>query len=320
MLQLASGAEIPRVILGTSRLGGVLPEFLTPSAVRARGFQALDAAVEAGCPSLDIAASYQIGGTERVIGAWMKARRNRDELFLISKGGHPLPVLRPNRLTPTAVSDDLHASLRRLGTDRLDLYLLHRDHPAAALEPLLHSLAAHQREGKIRAYGVSNWTHTRIARLDDLARGAGLPPVAASSPHFSLAEWQHPPWKGCVSIAGEAGSGARLFYERTQLPVLAYSPLGRGFFGTAQARHRSVRDSVYSTAKNLAKRERADILAQRYRTTASKIALSYLFHQPFPVYAIVAASTVEHIRDNLQAVSLRLTADEVRWLETGEGG
>jgi aryl-alcohol dehydrogenase-like predicted oxidoreductase len=123
-----------------------------------------------------------------------------------------------------------------------------------------------------------------------------------------------------VSIAGDAGSDARRFYERTQLPVLAYSPLGRGFFGTEKARHRSAGDSVYSSAKNLARRERADILARRYGTTASKIALSYLFRQPFPVYAIVAASTVEHMRDNLQAVSLRLTADEVRWLETGAGG
>jgi aryl-alcohol dehydrogenase-like predicted oxidoreductase len=320
MLQLASGAEIPRVILGTSRLGSVLPALLTPGGVQARAFEALDAAIEAGCPSLDIAASYQIGGTERVIGAWMKARRNRDGLFLISKGGHPLPVVRPNRLTPAAVSADLHASLRRLGTDRLDLYLLHRDHSAAALEPLLRTLAEHQREGKIRAYGVSNWTHDRIAVLDGLARGAGLPAVAASSPHFSLAQWEHPPWKGCVSIAGEAGSDARRFYQRTQLPVLAYSPLGRGFFGTERARHRSAGDSVYSSAKNLARRERADILAQRYRTTASKIALSYLFQQRFPVYAIVAASTVEHMRDNLQSVSLRLTAAEVRWLETGDGG
>jgi aryl-alcohol dehydrogenase-like predicted oxidoreductase len=315
-LHLASGAEIPRVILGTSRLGSVLPDILTPSTACQRAFRVLDGAIEAGCRALDIAASYQIGGTERVIGAWMESRKNRQDLYLISKGAHPLPIVRPNRLTPRDITADLQASLHRLRTDHLDLYLLHRDHPDASLPALVQTLAEHQRSGKILAWGVSNWSHQRIAELDALAKEAGLPTVAASSPHFALAEWERPPWKGCVSIAGEDNREARAYYARTQLPVLAYSPLGRGFFS---ARDDGVgRGRIYGSPKNLAKRHRADILARKLGATRTEIALAYVLDQPFPVYAIVAVSSSEHMRQSLTAARLRLGPDELRWLESGE--
>jgi aryl-alcohol dehydrogenase-like predicted oxidoreductase len=316
-LQLASGAEIPRVILGTSRLGSVLPDALTLPSVRLRAFRELDAALEAGCPALDIAVSYQVGGTERVIGRWMDSRKNRDRLYLIGKGGHPLPVIRPNRLSPGDIADDLHASLRRLRTDRLDLYLLHRDHPAASLDLMVEALAGHQRTGKILSWGVSNWNHERIAQIDALARAGGFPTVAASSPHFSLAEWERVPWRGCVSIAGDGNREARAFYQRTQLPLLAYSPLGRGFFSERPGRGAASADSIYGSAKNLARRQRADILAQRRGVSAAEIALAYLFNQPFPVYAIVAASSADHMRKNLGAARLQLGPDELRWLDSG---
>jgi aryl-alcohol dehydrogenase-like predicted oxidoreductase len=315
-LRLASGAEVSRVILGTSRLGSVFPDTLTPSSVERSAFRVLDGAFGAGCNALDIAASYQIGGTERVIGAWMESRKNRRDLYLISKGAHPLPIVAPNRLSPKAITDDLHASLRRLRTDHLDLYLLHRDHPDASLPLLARTLGEHQRSGKILAWGVSNWTHPRIAELNRIASDAGLPTVAASSPQFSLAEWERPPWKGCVSIAGEDNREARDFYARTQLPVLAYSPLGRGFFSSRGDGAR--RDPIYGSPANLARRQRADTLARKLGATRAEVALAYLLSQPFPVYAIVAVTSAEHMSQSLAAARLHLEANELRRLESGE--
>jgi len=189
-----AGRPVPRIILGTSSLGSVLPDALVSAGARERGFRYLDEMLQLGCTALDIAASYQIGGTERLIGNWMHARKNRDRLFLITKGGHPYPVVQPHRLTLRALDDDLHASLRRLRTERVELYLLHRDDVDAPLEPIVATLAARHREGKIGAWGVSNWSHERIAALDALARAAGTA-LKASSPHFSLAEWNTPPWR-----------------------------------------------------------------------------------------------------------------------------
>jgi aryl-alcohol dehydrogenase-like predicted oxidoreductase len=305
---------LPSIVLGTASLGSVLPDALVSSGSREAAFRTLDAMLELGCTALDIAASYMIGGTERLLGAWMASRRNRDRLLLITKGGHPVPVLQPHRLTPRAITEDLHASLRRLRTERVELYLLHRDDPTAALEPLVESLSSHQRAGKIGAWGVSNWTHERLQVIDAIARKADVPGVAASSPHFSLAEWTGVPWKGCISIAGDANRDARAFYERTQLQVLAWSPLGRGFFSS---RPGSDTDRIYGSAVNLARRQRAEELGRKHGATAAQIALAYLLCQPFPVHASVSCS-VENMKRNLQARELRLSGAELKWLESGQ--
>jgi aryl-alcohol dehydrogenase-like predicted oxidoreductase len=279
----------------------------------------LDGILELGCSAFDVAASYRVGGTERLIGGWIASRRNRDRLFLISKGAHPYPIVQPHRLNPQALSADLHASLKRLRTERVDLYLLHRDDENAPLEPLLETLTMFQRQGKLGAWGVSNWTHQRIRALSMLAQSAGVPSVAASSPHFSLLEWVKPPWNGCVSIAGESHSEARAYYETAQLPVLAWSPLGSGFFsprrGWASA-SRSLR--TYGSRSNFARRRRAEELAKKYDRSPAQIALAYLYSQPFPVFAVVAASTTQHMMSNLEATSLRLSMNEIRWLEMGD--
>src|SRR5215470_8999049 len=124
---------LPSVVVGTARLGSVFPEPLAGRSRRERELRTLDALVDAGCTAFDLAASYQLGGTERLFGRWIASRRHRDRLFLIGKGGHPYPLVRPNRLGPAALQADLHASLRRLGVERIDLYLLHRDFPGAPL-------------------------------------------------------------------------------------------------------------------------------------------------------------------------------------------
>lgn len=309
-----AGSPIPRIVLGTAKLGSVLPDALVSEGDRARAFRYLDDMVEAGCPAFDLAASYQLGGTERLFGGWIRSRRNRDKIFLITKGGHPYPIVRPHRVTAAALRDDLHASLRRLQTERVDLFLLHRDDPDAPLEPILHMLAALEREGKFVAWGVSNWTHPRIRALDALAPSAGLSHPAASSPHFSLAEWTTTPWKGSTSIAGDANREARAFYESTQLPVLAWSPLGRGFFSTPEGS-----GGTYGTAANLARKRRAEELGRRVHATAAQIALAYVLRQPFPVFAIVATSMPEKMRSNLEAAQIPLSGSEARWLESGEG-
>ena len=300
---------IPPIVAGASRLGSVLPDRLAGRSGRERDLRTLDALVEAGCAAFDLAASYQLGGTERLFGHWLESRRLRDQLFLVGKGGHPYPGVRPNRLTPAALSADLESSLRRLRIERLDLYLLHRDFPGAPLEPIVRTLAAAHRAGKIGGWGVSNWSVARIEALQSAARAEGLPPMAASSPHLSLVDWVRSPWSGSVSIAGPAGREARSFYARTRLPVLAWSPLGAGFLTS------DVQGGPYGGPANVARRERARALARERGWTVAQVALAYLFSQPFPVSAVVAASSGEKMRENVAAAGFRLTAAEVEVLE-----
>lgn len=298
-------SDCPRVIVGTERMGSVLP-IARPDEQTLRH---LDALLDIGCTAFDIAASYQLGGTERLFGYWMRSRRNRDRLFLVGKGAHPYPLLKPNRLTPEDLRSDLEDSLRRLATDRIDLYLVHRDSPTVAIEPILEALVGFLREGKILAYGVSNWHHDRLDALDALAKKNGVPPPAASSPQFSLVRWVRPQWPGCVSISGDPS--ARAYYAARKLPVLAWSPLGRGFFSGAK------RDSVYDSPANASRRARAEELARKAGCTSTQVALAYLYSQPFPVHAVIWSRSVDNMRKNLEATKLRLSEDDLRWLEHG---
>jgi aryl-alcohol dehydrogenase-like predicted oxidoreductase len=300
---------VPPLLVGTSRLGSVLPDALARRSVQAAELGLLDALEDAGCTGFDLAQSYQVGGTERLVGRWLRARGNRDRLFLVGKGGHPYPGIRPNRLTAGALRTDLEGSLRRLGTDRLDLYLLHRDFPGAPLEPMVEVLATAHRAGKILGWGVSNWTVERIEAIQAVAASAGLPPMQASSPHFSLADWVRPPWSGSVSIAGPANRAARDFHARTGLRVLAWAPLGSGFLAGARA------NGTYGSPENLARRERLEALAAVRGCTPAQLALAYCWSQPFPVSVVVAASSAEKMRRNLDAASMRLSPEEVRALE-----
>ena len=175
---------------------------------------------------------------------------------------------------------------------------------------MLEALQTAHAAGKISAWGVSNWTIPRIEAISAVARSAGIVPMAASSPHLSVAAWVRPPWPGSVSIAGPAQAAARAFHTRTQLPVLAWSPLASGFLSSGRGG-----GSVYQGASNLARRERVRALARERGFTAAQVALAYCLSQPFPVSVVVAVSTPEKMRENLQAPSIHLSAEEIRALE-----
>jgi aryl-alcohol dehydrogenase-like predicted oxidoreductase len=133
--------------------------------------------------------------------------------------------------------------------------------------------------------------------------------MAASSPHLSLVDWVRPPWRDSVSIAGPAGLQARAFHARTQLPVLAWSPLGSGFLTSDR------KGGCYGSPANVSRRERVRALARERGWTPAQVGLAYLFSQPFPVSAVVAASSGEKMRENIAAAAFRLTAGELAALE-----
>ena len=161
-----------------------------------------DAVLAAGINAFDTAHVYGNGAAELAFGRWMNSRGVRDELFIIGKGAHHNSVRK--RVTPFDISADIHDSLGRMGTEYIDLYLLHRDDTAVSVGPIIERLHAHKQAGQILAYGGSNWSHERIAEANAYAAANGLDPFTASSPQFSLATQAKPPWAGCISVSGAA--------------------------------------------------------------------------------------------------------------------
>jgi aryl-alcohol dehydrogenase-like predicted oxidoreductase len=154
------------LILGTANLG-------LGEGGREAAFNLLDTYLELGGTTIDTAAIYsdwvpgEIGRSEALIGQWMAARGNRDTLRIVTKGAHPrLDKPTIGRCDRASIRGDVELSLKRLQTDRIDLYLLHRDDPAIPAADILGTLDELVAEGKLLALGCSNWTLPRIREAE----------------------------------------------------------------------------------------------------------------------------------------------------------
>lgn len=310
--------SVPGVAQPVSRL--VLGTMIVNTNDLDASFALLDAALAAGINTLDLAWVYGGGGSERAVGQWLQARGNREQVVILTKGCHPNGDRR--RVTPYDLGADLHDSLARLRTDYVDIYVLHRDDPDVPVGPIVETLNLYHRQGKIRAFGGSNWTHERLQEANDYAAAHGLVPMAASSPHFSLAEQVDDPWgPGCVGISGPHQREAQAWYTSTQLACFAYSSLGRGFFSGRLTRtnYEKVADgacrNAYCHEVNFQRLDRVKRLAREKGVTVAQVALAYVLAQPLNLFALVGAANAEELAANVAASELELSPRECEWLD-----
>ena len=306
---------VSRVVQGATMIGSDLDE--------AKSFALLDQVYELGCNTIDTAHVYSGGNSERIIGRWMQARGLHDKIVIITKGAAHSQDRR--RLTHFDLTSDLHDSLARLKTDYVDLYLLHRDDPGISVEPIIDVLNEHQRAGRLHAFGASNWSHQRIEAANAYARANGLAPFVVSRPQFSLAESLDEPWPLCLTISGPREAAAREWYAQTQMPLLAWAPLASGFFSGRFRRDNlhtfgerewdRVCVRTYASEANFQRLDRAGILAAEKGLTAAQIAVAYVMNHPMNLFAVVGPSSSEKFRASVEACEVRLTPQEMAWLD-----
>lgn len=297
--------EVPKLFFGTS-----MKPFLQGEDCSVL----LDTLFEMGVTAFDTARVY--GKAESALGNWLERSGKRKDVVLLSKGGHPNP-LGMRRVNEKALRRDLAVSCRLLKTDYIDFYLLHRDDPRISVGEIVEVCNALCAEGKIRAFGGSNWTHTRLAEANEYAYAHNLQSFSLSSPYFGLGEMVADPWKnGTVSIAGDRE--ALKWYRQSGMPVLAYSSLGHGLFSgkvrcAADMKEKWARRG-FGSADNFERARRAELLAKEKGCTVAQIALAWLFTQGMNVIPIVSTSSPVRMRENIAALSLPLTAKEADWL------
>jgi len=160
-----------RLILGTANLG--LGPGGRADSDRTNAFALLDTYVELGGAVIDTASVYsnwvpgEMQRSETIIGEWMKARGNRDHLRVVTKGAHPpLDDMSQGRCDPASLRHDVELSLKKLQTDRIDLWFLHRDDPKIPAAEIIGPLHEMIGEGKIAAIGCSNWSLPRIREAE----------------------------------------------------------------------------------------------------------------------------------------------------------
>lgn len=312
-------SEIPHVSKPVSRIlyGTAASPFLEGG----DGTQLLDAMLEMGVTTIDTARKYD--SAEISIGNWMEKRNNRDQVVLLSKCGHPSDTWE-NRVNEKEIRADLTCSLNYLKTDYIDIYLLHRDDTSVSAGAIIEIFNALHAEGKIGAFGGSNWTHERIMEANEYAYKHNLIPFEVSSPNFGLAEQIDDLWGGgCVTISGKENAAARAWYQKNDMPVIAYSSLGRGFFSgklksTDTENKAGVLDEFalkgYSCKENFERLRRCEILAKEKNMSVSQIAMSWIFHQNMNVFAVVSTSKPERMQENIDALNLELAEQEYKWL------
>ena len=263
--RLPSGKPVARLGQGTWQIGD-------DRDARRTELAALRLGLDLGLALIDTAEMYGDGRSETLIAEAIADRR--DQVYLVSK------VL-PSNATRRGTVKSCEASLRRLKTDYLDLYLLHW-RQSEPLEETLEAFAALVKSGSIRAYGVSNFDRSD---LEDCAPVPGGAKIATNQVLYGLEhrgiEWELLPW--CRERA---------------TPIMAYSPLG----------------SSSSAVEALLRNRTLRAIAERRGATPAQIALAWVLRQP-DVYAIPKAARVEHVRENAGALALELDAADLRELD-----
>lgn len=287
----------------------------------------LDHYLDAGGTLLDTARSY--GDSEQVIGRWLADRAVRDRLTLLTKGGHGTRHGVTGSDFAAVIESELSTSLEVLGTDQVELYLLHRDSLAFDVGTIIEALNTELRRGRVQAIGASNWEYDRIERANTYARERGLQGFSVVSNHLALARSAAPFWPGLVSVGPDGWD----WHRRTGIPLLVFSSQARGFFSGRFEPHQ--RDAaagtlgaldeldarvleVYGSDANFARLERARQLGRdKGGYSATQVALAWLLHQPLPLLPIIGPRDRDELAASFAALSLRLTPEETRWLDTG---
>lgn len=303
--------KVSRIMMGTA---------IMPMLYGKECNELLDSVFASSINAFDTARNY--AGAEISLGKWIEKRGERDDLVILSKCGHPDG--HGKRVNAKEMRKDFATSSEYLHTDYIDIYLLHRDDTEIPVGTIVEVFNAMHAEGKIGAFGGSNWTHERIAEANEYAYAHNLIPFTVSSPNFGLAHQLQDPWGGgCVTISGEENKAAREWYRKVKLPVVAYSSLGRGLFsgmvkGNDTQKAKEILDGValkaYDCEENYERLRRCEIIAAKKNCTVAQIAMRWIFEQEMDMYAVVSCHTESQAKDNLSALKLPMTKKEADYL------
>lgn len=238
-------------------------------------------------------------------------KNGEDALIRLDKGNHHHGNSDAGRrVTKEAMDNDIRGNLERQGVSYSDIYLLHRDDPRIPVGEIVEWLNEHKAAGRIKAFGGSNWHHSRIAEANEFAEKHGLQGFSVSSPNLSLALANEPMWWEAYQIDREG----RAWHEETGFPLFSWSSGGGGFY--ARVKTPDI-ERVYHNDTNFARLERVDQLAEKHGVSSPQIALAWTLNQPLNVWCLIGPNTVEQVEQNIEALDITLSPEELKWLEDG---
>lgn len=303
----ATGVQVSALCFGTDLIGGRID--------RETSFHLLDLFREQGGTFIDTGNFYaawlpgcQGGESESTIGDWMKDRGCRDEMVISTKLGFDYPGC-AGGLSAAEIERECEKSLRRLGTDHLDIYYAHRDDPAT---PLTETMAAFDRlirTGKARSIGASNLRVWRIAEANAVADANGWTQYSVVEQRHTYFRPRHGADFGPQICIGDELKD----YVRTRgIALVGYSVLLQG----AYTRPDRPVPAQYAGPEADERLEALRAVACETGATPNQIVIAWMLGGDPPVLPIIAGSRPEQLLENLGAVDLKLTPEQIRRLDT----
>ena len=283
-------------------------------------FQLMDQYIEAGGTFLDTAnvyarwvAGYAGGESETLLGEWIKERHNRDQLFIATKMGANYDDV-PRSLKAKFVEQEVDKSLRRMGIDTIDLYYAHTDDRETPQEEHMAAMSLLVEAGKVRYIAASNWTAWRLEGAYRLCEANGWAThVAVQQRHSYLI-----PRAGWTPSVHTYANDDLLDYCATRdLAIVAYSVLAKGAYTRAD----KAMPNVYTGADNEARMTTLNAVCEETGATANQVVLAWLMKQSAPtIIPLFSASNQQQMTENLGAVQIELTDDQVERLNNAGRG
>lgn len=282
----------------------------------------MEAALESGINCVDTARAY--GKSEEAIGRYFRQTGRRKDFVLISKCCHPaLSFL--SRVDSRSAAEDLERSLEALETEHIDIYFLHRDNEGVSVGKIAEFMHRFHEEGKIGAFGGSNWSADRIAALNAYAESHGLTGFTVSSPHYSLGRQRRDPWgNGCKTVTGDKNAPQREFYTQTKMPLFCWASLCGGMFSgklkSAESggvmKHFGFNAAWgYGSKDNYERLRRCELLASEKGITVAQTVLAWILGSKMNTLAIAGGSSGKRVTENSQATAIELTEAERCYLD-----
>lgn len=306
-----SGLKVSRICLGTMTYGSTKWRDWVLDEDQSRPF--IQRAIELGINFFDTADAYSLGVSEEILGRALKDFARREEVVIASKVFFPMGD-KPNQggLSRVHIMNAVDNSLHRLGTDYIDLYQIHRWDPETPIEETLEALHDVVKAGKVRYIGASSMYAWQFAKSLYLADIHGWTRFVAMQNHYNLVYREEE--REMIPLCRAEGVG-----------VIPWSPLARGFLSgnrsrqewgqTPRAKSDGFAHDMYYQETDFDVVERVIKIANQRGVAASQIALAWLLHQPGVTAPIIGASQMEHLEQDVAALDIRLSRDELEFLE-----
>ena len=278
-------------------------------------WQLLDQYVEAGGRFIDTANMYArwvpgfVGGeSETLLGEWMRARNNRQELFIASKVGFNYPGVETG-LPAWRIEEECHKSLKRLGVETIDLYYAHVDDRTTPQEETLEAFDRLVKAGKVRAVGASNFLAWRLEEAKWISQTRSWAEYCCIQQRYT---YVRPRTGTDFSPQVSANDDLLDYCQARGMTLLAYSPLLSGAYSRADRQFQSQYVGADTEARLATLRDVADEVA----AAVNQVVLAWMLHSDPPVIPLIAASTREHMQENLGALQVKLTAEQMERLNS----